>query len=126
MRKMKRHYLLPHINYVVCSHLLDVIELLRLKREGVNLRAHGFGPEYCVVPQPANADNTDLLARAAAVCLEWRVNGEAGAEHRCGMSGLDLVRDREDKTLVCANGGRVPALSGDPIVVLAILPCRIS
>lgn len=74
---MEYHYLLPHVDDMVCAHLLDIIDLLRLKRKGVHLRPHGLSPEDGVMSQPANADHTDLLARTAAVRLEWGINGEA-------------------------------------------------
>ena len=111
---------------MVRPHLLDVVELLRLEREGIHLRTHCLSPEHRVVTEPADTHDTNLLTWATAVRLEGRVDGEAGAEHRRGVRGLDLVRDGEHKALVRANGGRVPALGDDSVVILAILSVRVS
>ena len=107
---MTKTYLLRRDDHVVCTHLLDVIDLLRTVREGKHLGAHSLGEQDGVVAETTNTNDTDLLARTATVHSQGRVDGETSAEHRSGVARLDAVGDGEDELAVSADGGRVTAL----------------
>lgn len=90
---------------MVRAHLLDILRLVRGMRERIHFRAERLSEHDGVVPQPTDPDDTDLLAGAAAVALEGRENGEAGAEHRGGVFGGETGGDGEYELLVCADRG---------------------
>lgn len=56
----------------------------------------GLGEEDAKVTDATKADNTNLLARTAAVADEWRVGGQAGAKHGGCDSAVKSVGDGED------------------------------
>jgi hypothetical protein len=73
------------------------------------------------VAETADADDADLLSGPAAVALERRVDGQAGAHERGSVDRRQGVGDLEDKVLVAADVGAVAALGGLAVLVLALV-----
>lgn len=71
--------------------------------------------------ETADPDDPDLLARSAPVRLEGGENGEAGAEHRRGVAGLECFWDGKDELLMGANRGSVSALRDDAVGIFSVL-----
>src|SRR6266568_9675382 len=69
------------------------------------------------VPQPAEADHTDLLPREVAPAAHGRVGRDPGAEQRCNPGEIKVGGDAQDKAFIDDDAFRVAAI-GDPSKVL--------
>lgn len=107
---------------MVSAHLLRVFEFAKAVRERVYLRTQRFCEENCVVAEPTNANDTDLLPRTCAIRLQRREHSETGTEHRSRILRLNGVRNLEDEALMRADSSRVTALSNNTVGVHIILP----
>lgn len=58
-----------------------------------------------------DADDADLLSGTAAIALQGRVDGDAGALQRACVLEFDLVRQVEDPVLAHADRAGVAAVS---------------
>lgn len=71
--------------------------------------------------ESADTDDSDLLSRTGAVPNQGRVNRQTAAEHRTRIAGLDTLRDRKNKELVCDDSIRISTLRTYAIRVLSVL-----
>ena len=97
----------------VDAHLLGVGFLGARTRDRPHLGTQRFGEDEPEVPDPADPDDADFLARSAPVAHERRVGGEPGAEHRSRELGFQTLRDREDVSFVAARVAGVATGGGD-------------
>jgi hypothetical protein len=49
------------------------------------LASHGLGELDCIMTETADANDSYSLSGTCTMTLEWGVNSEASAEHRCGL-----------------------------------------
>lgn len=108
---------------MVSAHLLRVFKFAKAVRERVHFRTQRFCEENCVVAEPTNTDDTDLLPRTGAIRLQRREHSETGAEHRSCVFRLNSVRNLKDEAFMRADGSRVTALSYNAVGIHIVLRC---
>lgn len=85
-------------NILVRAERQRLVPLTRPSRDAHHaVGAHGLGDEHGKVAQAADADDADPLPGPGAEDLEWGVDGDAAAEHRRRVLGLQAVGDLDDK-----------------------------
>ena len=92
-----------------------VILLAEALREHRHVRAHRLGDLHCQVPEPAETDHGDMLARPRLPVAQRRVGRDPGAQQGCGLLELDRVGHAHHEVLVHHDVRRVAAF-GDRAV----------
>lgn len=67
----------------VRAHLLRVLLLVPVARDGPDFGAEGLGEDDAVVAETSDAHDADLLPGSGSEALERAVHRDTGAEHGC-------------------------------------------
>ena len=102
---------------VAIGSQLSRIRLLR-PRPGDRpcLCAQSFGEHDTEVPNAAQTNNADLLARSGAIADQGRVCGEPGTEHWRDEVTLQRLGNGKDPVLVRTDVRRVSTLADNPSI----------
>lgn len=86
-------------------------------RDDICLGTEGNRPEYAKVAEATESDDCDFLTLSSAEALERGEGGEAGAQHRCGDGGIEIVGNLEGEIFVRTDMAGVTTLSDGTILV---------
>lgn len=90
-------------NVLVGAELEHLVPLLGLAGDSNDLvSAEGLGEQDTKVSQATDSDNTDGLARSAAVLVQRREDGDTTTEHGRGIGRADALGNGDDKVAVGA------------------------
>src|ERR1700676_3445850 len=117
-----------HLGVVLRNHHLVSSETQSVggfawgRGEQHDVSAEGMGKFYAHMPQPAKADNADLLSLPDFPVAQRRIRGDAGTKKRRGAGGVELIAHTQHIGFVYHDAVRVAAVGNSAKnLVLAVV-----